>query len=139
MGERYTPKVGDHVVIGPDFRKPGEQIVVYTVTKVNTKTISLTPLTGVGIGVRIAGYGVCPATGDQVAAAKAVDPAEVIAVGSIVTVSSREGALFVVVGETPKGFTITELNGAGTSRLRAPAVALRKVQIDTAALLASVA
>ncbi|WP_137726203.1 hypothetical protein [Prescottella subtropica] len=139
MSDRYTPKVGDNVVIGEAFLKRGEKIVVYVVKKVNPKTLTLAPLSGVGMGVRIPGYGVQPATDAQVAAAAAVDPAAMVAVGSIVTVSTRKDQLFVVVGETAKGFSLADLNGDGSMRTRAHASLLRKVQVDAAAIIAGAA
>lgn len=135
MDEQYTPKIGDNVVIGPGFLKPGEKVIVYTVTRLNPKTLTLAPLSGVGTGVRIPSFGVRPATGAQVSAAAALDPAAEIVIGSVVTVSSRTGQLFVVVGETARGFTLADLDGDGTTRLKAHASLLRKVRIDTAAIL----
>ncbi|MCF8786122.1 MULTISPECIES: hypothetical protein [Rhodococcus] len=139
MSERYSPKVGDKVVLHEDFRKPGDKPVVYIVRKINQKTITTDPLSGVGRGVRVAPYGVVPATPEQIAAVETVDPSDLVTIGSLVTVRDPRfnGHVFVVVGMSGSSFKLAVANGDGSKEWKAPSALLEKVKIGAQELLAA--
>lgn len=118
-----TFAVGDLVKFAPPY-DTGTYAGTYRVTKINPKTIAVEPVNG-GRGVRAERALLLPATvtdEERAAMAKArsdaalADALNPLHAGTVVTATNLRGAtpgtLYVVTGETPKGYRLSQLGGA---------------------------